>query len=550
MDCEISVREGSRGQRKKKLNENKREQAEKKRYSAPAGSKVFIGCNHNNKRFLCTKIRPYDAVFIREKIFKCQNKVTQDSKIAGWIQVMDIKKSRPRISTAIQGKKPKPHAFHVVYSVPTKHGKTVNVCKKFFMTLTCMKNSRVNKLCKVVKSGEDIKENRGGDRISHKTTEKKAMVREFLGNLKGSESHYNRKKSKRIYLNCDLSQNKLRKAYNNSVTDQFKVTRTMFQRIFSQFNIGFKSPASDVCTFCNKITFQIKTEKNSDERSKLMMEKRVHTLRAKTFYDLLKLPDDDDTLTFCFDLQQVQPLPKTAIQEAFYSRQISFYAFCVVDQQSKRPVFYTWTEDQAGRGSVEFSSALIDFFKTYIIPQNKKNIRLFCDGCGGQNKNNIVVHSLIDLLYKHLRSSIENITLFFPVRGQSFLPADRVFGRTERKLRKKVSINTVEEYRAVYATVGTVKHSGPDWMIKDVKSLSQNFKNNVGIKDLKKIIITKINNHVKVTGQMYYRFEEEKTPTTLFKKGITSTSAQRFLMESLPLEHPIQEAKKKMWTHF
>lgn len=37
---------------------------------------------------------------------------------------------------------------------------------------------------------------RGGDRVSHNLLTSKDEVREFLGELKGSESHYNRQKSK------------------------------------------------------------------------------------------------------------------------------------------------------------------------------------------------------------------------------------------------------------------------------------------------------------------------------------------------------------------
>lgn len=76
----------------------------------------------------------------------------QDNKIA-WIKVVDIKQKRSRSSTTTQVKRPKPHAFHVVYSVPTSLEKTENVCRKFYMTLTCIKN---NNLFKLVKSEKKI----------------------------------------------------------------------------------------------------------------------------------------------------------------------------------------------------------------------------------------------------------------------------------------------------------------------------------------------------------------------------------------------------------
>lgn len=42
------------------------------------------------------------------------------------------------------------------------------------------------------------KEKTGGDRLSHKSVSKKEKVRQFIGNLRGKESNYNRRKSKRI----------------------------------------------------------------------------------------------------------------------------------------------------------------------------------------------------------------------------------------------------------------------------------------------------------------------------------------------------------------
>lgn len=79
---------------------------------------------------------------------------------------------------------------------------------------------------------------------------KKEIVKEFIGNLKGTESHYNLNKSKRIYLSCDLSIKKLWAMYNDQAFDEdMKVKQSMFRRIFTQyFNLGFRSPALAACS--------------------------------------------------------------------------------------------------------------------------------------------------------------------------------------------------------------------------------------------------------------------------------------------------------------
>lgn len=215
----------------------------------------------------------------------------------------------------------------------------------------------MSNISKAVFNDKAIEEHRGGDRVSYKSREKKNSVRKFIGMLKGTESHYNRQKSKRIYLGCEYSISKLHKIYNSRCQEDLKVKCSMFRHIFvTEFNIGFKSPASDVCSYCTLLTNVIKRVTNSSEKASKMAEKRIHKMRAKAFYKHLKA-DVPDSKTLCFDLQQIQPLPKTQIQEAYYSRQIGFYALCIADTATNKPDFFTWTEEQAGKGSAEVSSA-------------------------------------------------------------------------------------------------------------------------------------------------------------------------------------------------
>ncbi|CAH1112115.1 unnamed protein product [Psylliodes chrysocephalus] len=75
-------------------------------------------------------------------------------------------------------------------------------------------------------------------------------------------------------------------------------------------------------------------------------------------------------------------------------KKLSFYNLCITDVKNANPIFYTWTEEQAGKGSTKVSSALLNFLKTCDY-NRKKVLKLFCDGCGGQNKNNIVIHILM-----------------------------------------------------------------------------------------------------------------------------------------------------------
>lgn len=60
--------------------------------------------------------------------------------------------------------------------------------------------SRLVTVAKVMEQGGVPKEKRGSDREPKKSALRKENVRQFIDNLKGKESHYSRKKFKRISL--------------------------------------------------------------------------------------------------------------------------------------------------------------------------------------------------------------------------------------------------------------------------------------------------------------------------------------------------------------
>lgn len=78
---------------------------------------------------------------------------------------------------------------------------------------------------------------------------------------------------------------------------------------------------------------------------------------------------------------------------------------------------------------------------------NITTIRLVTDGCGGQNKNCIVIGACSKWLLRN--PSIKTIEIVFPVTGHSFMPADRVFGVIEKELKKLEVILHPKEIRFI-----------------------------------------------------------------------------------------------------
>lgn len=407
---------------------------------------------------------------------------------------------------------------------------------------------RINLIAKTVHQGNVPHEGRGGDRKSKKSAEKKNTLRQFIQKLPAKESHYNRNKSKRIYLSAELNVKKLIHLYNASVPTEYQVKHSMFYEIFYEYNIGFSSPASDACTVCTLWRNKIKVEKDPSKKQMAITEKRIHQLRANCFYDSLK-NCPPNSKTYCFDLQQQQPLPKTPIQEAFYSRQISLYNFCIAPSQEKcKASLYVWTEDVAGRGPTEIGSAIYDFLCNEFTEDFNKScnlIRLFCDGCGGQNKNSHILHLLMFWFCRKAPKNIKEIHLTFPVRGHSFLPPDRIFGRIEKDLRRKSIITTKEEYIEIFSKHGQVKHLGKDWQLYDLKGLGEALRKLNNIQSIKRLLFRKKAGKridIEVKALQNYKFESNEIYESLLKRG------KRFPLTMSLIEHRlrvVKTAKKK-----
>lgn len=122
--------------------------------------------------------------------------------------------------------------------------KATRVCQKFFFASLSISKQRVNTVAKVLLAGGVSKENRGGDSKSQKSEVKNECVRHILKRLKGRESHYNRKKSKRIYLSASMSVAKLWRSFNKEYPQKW-VSYCIFRK-----NIRFSSSASDVSSKC------------------------------------------------------------------------------------------------------------------------------------------------------------------------------------------------------------------------------------------------------------------------------------------------------------
>lgn len=361
------------------------------------------------------------------------------------------------------------------------------------------------------------KDRRGGDRVSVRNEGKKVSVMNFINTLKCSEPHYCATRTGRRYLPPELSIRKLSKMYNSTVHPDLKVKESYFRNIFNtKYNVGFGTPRVDVCSTCLQLDEKLKACTDPLMKNTLMNDKRIYKLRAKCFYELLK-EKQSDTQTFSFDCQRNLPFPKLPDQATYYSRQLHLYNFTVVKGDSKSPLTpdnvtaYVWLENEFPKGSNEIASCVLHSLQNSDIPEEVTTIRLVCDGCGGQNKNSTLISMVCYWLVKFSPMQVKIIELVFPVTGHSFLPADRVFGLIEKKIRKIEIMHSPDQYIEIIKEHATVRKLGQDVIDLDFKREKDNFfklpgKWNFKLQSCKRVYVKKIGNgKCVVKGEPFYR---------------------------------------------
>lgn len=323
-------------------------------------------------------------------------------------------------------------------------------------------------------------EKRGGYRFNHTATEITQSIEDHIKHFKCRKSHHTRRDTGRCYLQPGLSIKYMWTHWTKKRISEKKATCSLskYQKIFTKkFNLSFGHPRQDVCSFCTEQKVKMNVEPDCNIKNELLLELNVHKQRAKKLFELLK-EKTPDTITCSFDMMQTQPLPKLSVTEVFYSRQVWLYNLTFVISESihgpAENYLYTWTETESGRGPNEVCSAVIDFLdlletkdKTYESPPTTLN--LFSDSCSGQNKNQFTMVTLLH--YINFKATIfKKINHFFPTRGHSYMPPDRVFGQIEQILRKKENIVSPKQYHEVFEKLCSVKVYNKDFLFYDYKT--------------------------------------------------------------------------------
>lgn len=404
-----------------------------------------------------------DILKFHSNFYLYKDKIKQDNFILNHTNVEKPKRHRP-----VQSSRPEKMCT-ITYFCRKENGKKIPICRTAFLNILNLKKHRVQGVVKrsFKAGGSAAKETRGGDRKSSKNIEKRAAIMKFIESFAAQEPHYCRSKtSVRLYLPSELSIKSMWKMYNKDAEQNLKVKQSFFRNIFNRnYNLGFGSPRVDVCSKCLELGERVKTVQEEHEKNDLITQKRLHKLKAKAFFQMLQ-EERDGLLTMSFDCQKNMSLPKVPDQRAYFSRQWNFYNFTIVVGSSHAALtrenvhIYHWNETERPKSSNEIASAVYHrLCQTNLADID--TIRLFADGCGGQNKNSTLMGMLSKWLISSAPENVKAVQVIFPIVGHSFIPPDRVFAQIEKKLKKIEIIIKPEEYEDV------LKGHGSLWKVND-----------------------------------------------------------------------------------
>lgn len=318
-----------------------------------------------------------------------------------------------------------------IYYLENSKGR-FRTCANFFRKTLCISNGPIatalnGKNATGTFQGVD---RRGRKTPGNKTPEEQiSLIKEHIESFPVMESHYVRQSSKRKYLDSRLSILKMYELYTEFCKNRNErhVSEFIYRNIFcTSYNLAFFKPKKDQCATCCKYKLADNKGKKDLEADYLMHIMRKNECNEAKEKDKIRSLNDLSFVTANFDLQSVLQLPYSAVSEFYYARKICVYNLTIFEGFGKNAYCFCWNELNGKRGSNEIGSILLMYIEK--MPSTVTEMSLFCDTCGGQNRNQQVAAAL---LYAVHHTHLNVIELKFLESGHSHMECDSMHSAIE-----------------------------------------------------------------------------------------------------------------------
>lgn len=325
----------------------------------------------------------------------------------------------------------------------------LQVCKKMFLSTLGLKEKMVHKW--VLKSKEHglgysvevrneiIKKKRSTSSFVKGIENQKTYLRSFLDLLPKMDSHYCRKDSKKKYFEYPFkTKAEIYKIYTEKCNEEEKAPLSIFtfNQIFDELNLSLFKPRKDQCDIC----CQYKVNQLSEEDYQKHLHKK-DTARDEKTRDKERAIKGE-VHVFTMDVQAVKLCPILKAGGLYFKRRLQVHNFTLYNLATHQSKNYMWNETEGDLQSSSFVTCIISHLQKFLT--DSKPIILFSDGCGYQNRNNVLANALS--LFS-VKNGIE-IEQKFLEKGHTQMECDSTHALIERRLEGRL-INLPSEFISV-----------------------------------------------------------------------------------------------------
>lgn len=265
------------------------------------------------------------------------------------------------------------------------------------------------------------------------------FAKEYIEKLPVLPSHYSRKNTSKLYLPQEFRNvSNLYRLYVKFC--QHKSQEYLSERLFrclfhNEYNISFHIPKKDKCKVCvkNENNQNVWNERETIEFIQHQEEKKACYKRCEIHRNILS--NDNSIVTASFDLQKVLNTPHGESMLLYYSRKYAVYNLTVYESNTQNGFCYTWGELDGKRGSAEIGTCLYNYL-VEVEKRGAKYIILYCDSCGGQNKNRVILS--IFRYFLEISNNVQVIQVNYLLPGHTYMPVDSMHSVIEREIRNLI----------------------------------------------------------------------------------------------------------------
>ena len=302
-----------------------------------------------------------------------------------------------------------------------KDGERLEVCREMFLSTLCLGEWSVRKW--VMDSTDGMHSRKVPMTSRHsETAERRESVRKFLGDLPKLPSHYCRATTSKEYLEPHFqSVAEVYRVYKEEQVGHDVPSRQVFAEEFRNMNLGLFMPKKDQCDKCSAYKVGNLPQQDYDEHILRKEEARMSKAEDK------KRAEEGQCYVLTMDVQAVQQVPYLQASALYFKQKLAVHNFTLYNLANDDVVCYVWHEGEGELNANIFTSCVTNYLDNEI--ECDKEVIIYSDGCGCQNRNATLSNALSALANKKGIS----ITQKYLEKGHTQMECDSVHSVIERR---------------------------------------------------------------------------------------------------------------------